>query len=530
MTPRRAALLAAAALVAAPAGAADQPPVLAAWSQVFGATAVAPGATPPRVEMRFVLGPGGDCGGFAIERRFAPDGVWSVAPPARPRGGAALAVEVCAAPMATDGQDWREARLLWRGTPARLTSLQPLGDSAATVGKTHAPGPADAAEVRLWGAASIGTRRPDGELVAVSLGDTGCRGEPVGAGKPNPTPADAARLARDRQACDPASWPLAELAVAAAALAPDLAIHVGDYRYFLEDEVPAAESGWLYWQKDFFPAAQPLLLAAPLVAARGNHEACGPWGFGDGYFQLFGPEGVTDCATAADPMPPEAFDVAPGGLAAGGAAAHRFVVIDTNDDAAQGLTARYRAAMALTRAEGAPHSAWWVSHIPAITLVDYDGTEHTGDPELQVDLAAAPEAGDLEEWFCGGGACRPSQILLGHQHLFQRLEFPATTAADAPWRLPRHVVVGHGGTRIDDASPAPAGAASCRYDGFDALGVPGDAAPAGVVETVTRHGVVVWRRSAETLALPAGWTLEHLWAGPAPPAARADAPPPACDR
>jgi hypothetical protein len=420
--------------------------------------------------------------------------------------------------MRDAGGDWRAARLLWEGRPARLSSKQPLGDTADTVGDAFAPGQADGAEILLWGGASIGERRSDGELLVASLGDTGCRGVPRSARKPSQTPPDAARLERMAQRCDPTSWPLAALAAAAAARSPDLTIHVGDYRYFLEEEEPRPSNGWLYWAKDFFPAAQPLLLAAPLVAARGNHEACGDWGFGDSYFQLFGPEGVVDCATASDPMPPQAFDVAPGGLAEGGPALHRFVVLDTNDDAARGLTADYAAAMAFTRAEGAPASAWWITHIPAIMLIDYDDAEHTGDLSLQADLVAAAGPAGLEAWFCGDGSCRPSQVLMGHQHLFQTVEFPDPEAAGAGWSLPRQVMVGHGGTKIDDSSPAPAGASRCRSDAFGALAPAGGPAPVAVVETVMRHGLVLWRRGATTLTLPAGWAMEPIWAG-------ADAPP-----
>jgi hypothetical protein len=514
---------------------APQPRVLAAWSQVVGTTdpAAAAGLVAPSVELRLVLEAGADCGAFGIDFRASAGGPWQAAgaaPTARVATPPPLAVTVCTLPMRSDGRDWFEARLTWGAATAVLASELVAGDTAATVGQGFAPGPSDGAPVVVKGGAAIGARGAR-RLVVAALGDTGCRGVPAGWEKPQLTEGDRERLQRMTQPCDPQNWPLAELAAAAAAQAPDLVIHVGDYRYFLEDEVPHPAAGWLYWQKDFFPAAQPLLLAAPLVPARGNHEACGDWGFGDGYFQLFGPGEVTSCAGASDPMPPHAFDVAPGGLEAGATAAHRFVILDTNEDTTGDLTAAYRAAMALTRAPDAPASAWWVTHVPAIVLVDYGDPgppiEHTGDPELQADLIAAAPGRDLSGWFCGEGGCRPSQILLGHQHLYQSLRFFAPGAAAGPWVLPRHVVVGHGGTPIDLASPAPSGAVACRYDGFTALAAPGRPAPVALAETQTLHGLVVWTRSAETLGEPSGWTEQPLWAGGQPLAA--DGAPPMCD-
>jgi hypothetical protein len=208
------------------------------------------------------------------------------------------------------------------------------------------------------------------------------------------------------------------------------------------------------------------------------------------------------------------------------------VVLDTNDDAARGLAADYAAAMALTRAEGAPPSVWWVTHIPAIMLIDYDDAEHTGDMSLQADLVSAAGPAGLEAWFCGGGSCRPSQVLMGHQHLFQTVEFPDPEAAGGGWSLPRQVMVGHGGTKIDDSSPAPTGATRCRSDAFGALATTGRRALVAVVETVTRHGLVLWRRDAATLSLPAGWAMEPIWAGAdAPPAlSPGSLPDPACVR
>ncbi|MBX9700300.1 MAG: metallophosphoesterase [Acetobacteraceae bacterium] len=85
------------------------------------------------------------------------------------------------------------------------------------------------------------------------LGDTGCDNKD-------------SRQAR----CDETSWPLARIAEQAATLGesgPDLVLHVGDYRYRGGDD-------WQNWRRDVFEPMRPLLLAAPWVMVRGNHENC----------------------------------------------------------------------------------------------------------------------------------------------------------------------------------------------------------------------------------------------------------------
>ena len=180
---------------------------------------------------------------------------------------------------------------------------------------------ADGKTVTVAGPASIGQ---NGALTMVSIGDTGCRGKQAGHGQ---------------QDCETTAggdgWPFPELSTTAAASNPDLVIHVGDYRYFYEHD--NSRTAWVYWQKDFFPAAQPLLLASPWVFIRGNHESCDPTDkpFGAGYFQLFGWQAgetckAVDAGTNKDGglqyMKPWFFDVLAKGQDAG--EAHRFVIID----------------------------------------------------------------------------------------------------------------------------------------------------------------------------------------------------------
>jgi Calcineurin-like phosphoesterase len=101
----------------------------------------------------------------------------------------------------------------------------------------------------------------------VAFGDTGCRIKE-----------------KTVQNCDdPAQWPFKQVASQAAAEAPQLMIHVGDYLY-RESPCPAGSESlcggtpdgdnWDAWNADFFSPAAKLLAATPWAFARGNHEDC----------------------------------------------------------------------------------------------------------------------------------------------------------------------------------------------------------------------------------------------------------------
>ncbi len=134
----------------------------------------------------------------------------------------------------------------------------------------------------------------------VVIGDTGCR---------------LKRSDHAFQACnDPASWPFAQIAAAAAAMKPDLVIHVGDYHY-RENACPAGNSGcagsswgygWDAWDADFFTPAQPLLAVAPWVVVRGNHESCNR--AGQGWWRLLDPRALVPERDCNDPANDEQGD------------------------------------------------------------------------------------------------------------------------------------------------------------------------------------------------------------------------------
>jgi hypothetical protein len=108
----------------------------------------------------------------------------------------------------------------------------------------------------------------------VILGDTGCR--------------IVSNFGIFQSCDDPIAWPFERVANAAAAMRPDLVIHVGDYHY-REGPCDLAHPGcfgspWGYgydaWRADFFQPARALLSVAPWIVIRGNHESCNRAGQG----------------------------------------------------------------------------------------------------------------------------------------------------------------------------------------------------------------------------------------------------------
>lgn len=454
-------------LLGAAADAADSPTAYAAWSQIVGEIDPAKGAglNLPTVELRFVTRAGEDCGNYTATTGGAQTGAV-----ATPRTGAWTDVTVCTIAMQpawdaatlekyNDGRDPAEGSVpvvldskINRGSYVNTSTNVFFRDSGLTTPSLWVPGVSDGKTVTVAGAASIGQRD---KLTLVTVGDTGCRGKQPGHGQ---------------QDCETSAggdaWPFAELAVQAAIDRPDLVIHVGDYRYFFEHDSRTTQ--WIYWQKDFFPAAQPLLLAAPWVFTRGNHESCiaNSLPFGQGYFQLFGTaagescEAIAQGSTKGSPnqyMKPWYFDV----LATGQDAtlAHRFVILDANDFGA-GITkdeARHNFETAHQVSKGGPASSWWAMHTPSVQVIYFKGKEHDGKKDLRDALGKATDFA-----MCGTAdapaPCRPSQFLLGHVHLQHSVTFPSSLqsggfgAGSYPWVFPRSFITGHSGTQIVNSS------------------------------------------------------------------------------
>jgi hypothetical protein len=264
----------------------------------------------------------------------------------------------------------------------------------------------------------------------VILGDSGCR----------------LKGAAFQHCNDPSGWPFARIAALAAARAPDLVIHVGDY-YYRETPCPAGNAGcagspygdrWATWKAELFDPAAPLLAAAPWVFARGNHEDCRRGGAG--WFRQI------DAAPAAKACPAdsESWIVDLGGT--------RVLVADsaeTSDltSSTEGAAAFAARLAPLRQMTGEP--VWILTHRPiwnSSRLGDLLGDGIVNATERQavksVDLAPV------------------TLILSGHVHNFASLGFGAAR--------PAQLVVGTGGDTLDlDDTPPPA-AGRATVDGLDA--------------------------------------------------------------
>lgn len=228
----------------------------------------------------------------ALAKGGAPDRQWVEMAPG---GGSVARLVTTAAACPAIRIDGRTSPMATRAEP---------GTDPVRTNKAHVDAPAtfttrvcEAALPRSVQRASIAGRPlavPRARINRIVLiGDTGCRMKS----------ADKAF-----QACnDPVQWPFAAVAARAAALHPDLVLHVGDYHY---RENPCAEGNqgcagtpWGYgeagWRADFLDPAAPLLAAAPWIMVRGNHEECARGG--QGWWRLLAPQPLVAHADCRDP-------------------------------------------------------------------------------------------------------------------------------------------------------------------------------------------------------------------------------------
>jgi len=276
----------------------------------------------------------------------------------------------------------------------------------------------------------------------VILGDTGCRlfDGPVGS---------AFQPCNDRT-----QWPFPRVAAAAAAMHPDLVIHVGDYHY-RESACPTGMGGcagspWGYgfdtWNADFFAPARPLLEAAPWIVVRGNHETCDR--AGQGWWRALDPRPLAprqDCNDSADD--PIGDYSAPYTIPIGND--ERVLVFDSanatnNPIPVDGLAYRtYRAQLAQAFATSAPPAGtYFAVHHPPLAFAAnprMPDSPYTGNAALQA------TAGSLF-----GTALFPASVAAvfsGHIHAFEAVTF---TSGQPP-----QFVFGDGGTAADAPLPDP---------------------------------------------------------------------------
>ena len=315
----------------------------------------------------------------------------------------------------------------------------------------------------------------------VVIGDTGCRvqgGEGI-------------------QACnDPAAWPFARVAAAAATLKPDLVIHVGDYHYrevACPDGNPACRGtpwgyGWDAWDADFFVPARALLAAAPWVFVRGNHESCDR--AGQGWWRFLDPRPLVrgrDCNDGGDDLRGDYSDPYTVPLSAD----TQLIVFDSSraglaplrpDDPVYAIYARQmQSALEFTR--GAAHN-FLVDHHPILGFATDSTRRPAGVYPGNAALQSVLGAGSSRQWFPPG----VDALLAGHNHVFEAVAFATGQ--------PPQLISGNGGTLVDEPLPRP---------------LPPDAAaaPGAVVATITStttFGFMMLQRDAATAA---PWQIEE---------------------
>jgi hypothetical protein len=139
---------------------------------------------------------------------------------------------------------------------------------------------------------------------------------------------------------DPTDWPFAKIAESAnskVVAGKSFILHVGDFHY---RENPCIDSStrcgaspfgdnWATWREEFFEPAKRLLLAAPWVIMRGNHEDCAR--AGAGWIFLFALPGLYQSGSACDSAA-QTYQVNIGKTEDAQSRPRILVVMDTSDE------------------------------------------------------------------------------------------------------------------------------------------------------------------------------------------------------
>ncbi len=306
--------------------------------------------------------------------------------------------------------DGREEKMRTRSEPAKN---YPVRACEAAI-------PAGATSVEIQGTALPANKLGRSAKVAL-LGDTGCR-----------LKAASGQWPAEIQDCsDPNQWPFATVAASIAAWDPDVVLHVGDY-YYREaackgTNCQPATINWARWSADFFTPADPLLLNAPWILTRGNHEDCKR--SAEGWFRFLDPrnyvwENQKTCNSNLQFTPP--YTASAGDL--------HVMVIDSSGLNPSDPTQTTIFANQLGLLRTAKPNTWLMLHHPFWAI-------DSNDPETETLWTAWTQAGDATK--------AVSLLLTGHIHILEALSF---TDNGVP-----QLVVGNGGTSMDKPSTEGAG-------------------------------------------------------------------------
>ena len=425
-----------------------------------------PVATPADEDDRFVV--------------VGPEGAAMARVITRAAGCPALVVDGVARPMTV--------RMKAETVPARpaASPLPPPKAAAFPVTACEAPLPRGAQRATVDGVA-LPLPRADVKRIVI-VGDTGCR------------IVNGAYQAF--QACnDPQQWPFERVANAAAATAPDLVIHVGDYHYregpCAEGNAGCAGSPWGYgydaWRADLFAPARRLLAAAPWIVVRGNHETCNR--AGQGWWRFLDPRPLAPKQDCNDPANDDIGNYSDAyAVPLGSDADTQFLVFDSALvgvvplEPGELMYRNYRDELAdlFARAARTPHS-FFLAHHPVLGFAANPGnpqSPYPGNAGLQSVLTPMY-----------GGSLFPGNVdalIAGHNHLLEIVNFATPH--------PPQFIVGNGGDWADEPFPVP----------FPGGATPAPGAVVAAILSTTRFGFVTMERAG------AGWRLQAFDADGAP--------------
>lgn len=347
--------------------------------------------------------------------------------------------------------------------------------------------PAGAASASVLGQA-LPLAKAAPQRIAV-LGDSGCRLKKSG---------------NEYQECnDPARFPFAAVAAAAAAWKPDLVIHVGDYHY-RENACPEGNAGcagspwgygWDTWRDDFFQPAAPLLRAAPWIAVRGNHESCER--AGQGWWRLLDSRPLLagrDCNAAGNDMLGDYSD--PYAVPLGDGA--QLLVVDTAATSWRGLkpgsTGYEKYRDVYRKLDALSQQAPWnigLSHHP-ILGVGADLKKNGAYDWHKGDLGLQQSFGSLNPQLLPPAI---QAMVSGHVHVWEQLSFSSGHASQfvAGFSGSAEDIVPLPATLPPEAMPAPGAVVehfSSWIDGFGFMGMERGAPGEWRVTVFDRHGAV----------------------------------------
>jgi len=310
---------------------------------------------------------------------------------------------------------------------------------------------------KAWINSRVLPARPSEPNDIVVIGDTGCR---------------VTYYSQDQSCLDENEWPFKKNASNAAEKASgnSFVLHLGDFHY---REHPCADSSsrcggspygdnWQTWETEFFEPARQLLLAAPWVMMRGNHEDCNRAGAGWLFFFGFPAQPNNNKACEDDLA---TYTIRIGQTEGDERRPRSLVVMDTsNDKSPYGRETRNREYLkSLKFLDNDASEIWLALHQP-LWLRNMNGFQNgnrTWAGEVCVNLGEEESLPDIRKKFEADQTRRLARLVLsGDTHAFQFFR-PKSSS------MPIQLVAGNGGTQLDKLLELAKPDATCPEKGED---------------------------------------------------------------